>query len=74
MKGPLSRTKYNIGRLWECPECCKRIFTSGAVVSRACECGNRLIPERTIWMKLVEENPVRLQVEPKVIGEVVSDK
>ena len=56
MKGPHGRWKFKIGRWWQCPLCGKRVFTSGKVVCRACECGDKLIPERTVWMRLLEDD------------------
>jgi hypothetical protein len=59
MKGPSGRGKFDVRRRWECPNCKRRAYTSGQVVNLACDCGDRLIPERTIWMCLLEEKASR---------------
>jgi hypothetical protein len=53
MKGPRSRHKFNVLRIWECPACKKRAFAPARVTSRACSCQG----ERATWMCLVEEKP-----------------
>lgn len=56
MKGPSGRYRFDLRRLWECPLCKRRTHTTGQVVHLACPCGDHLIPERTVWMRLVEES------------------
>ena len=54
MKGPLARHKFPIRRLWECPHCHRRAYSSGAVAARICgECPPAT--EGVPWMNLVEE-------------------
>jgi hypothetical protein len=54
MKGPSGRLKFRIRRLWRCPACGRREWTSGRVVNRACIC-TPPGAERPIWMMLEEE-------------------
>jgi hypothetical protein len=56
MKGPRSRHRFNVLRLWECPQCKKRAFAPPQVVSRACVCQG---PDRPTWMCLLEAPPRR---------------
>jgi hypothetical protein len=51
MKGPRSRHKFNVQRVWECPQCKKRVFAPPQVVTRACECRGK---DRPTWMCLIE--------------------
>jgi hypothetical protein len=54
MKGPRSRHKFYIARLWECPVCARRVHTPVQVVNRACHCQPA---GPTVWMRLLEEAP-----------------
>ncbi|MEX2026905.1 MAG: hypothetical protein WEH44_06380 [Pirellulaceae bacterium] len=55
MKGPYERLKYDLRRLWECPQCQRRERTDGSVTFFLCACqtksGGQPIP-----MKLLEES------------------
>lgn len=55
MKGPYERLKYDLRRLWECPQCQRRERTDGSVTFFLCSCqtksGGQPIP-----MKLLEES------------------
>lgn len=59
MKGPFERLKYDLRRLWECPQCGHKVRTDGASTTQFCRCGksntNPAIP-----MKLVGDGPRRL--------------
>ena len=55
MKGPSGRLKFDVRRVWECPECRRREWTGGDVVNRPCDCRAKSDPPRRIWMKLIEE-------------------
>jgi hypothetical protein len=55
MKGPGNRLKFVIRRVWECPECRRRLVTGGHVVQQPCNCrppGPDALP---VWMQLVKE-------------------
>ncbi|HUE70874.1 MAG TPA: hypothetical protein VMP01_08285 [Pirellulaceae bacterium] len=73
MKGPYERLKYDLRRLWECPQCQRRERTDGSVTFFLCSCqtksGGRPIP-----MKLVEESGHRTvpPIESKVSEELVA--
>jgi hypothetical protein len=56
MKGPHERIKYDLRRVWECPQCRHRERTPGDVTTMTCQCrpGTRGEP---IHMKLVEDGP-----------------
>ena len=52
MKGPRSRHKFYIVRVWECPVCKKRASVPVQVVNRLCRCQG---PASSTWMSLIEE-------------------
>ena len=55
MKGPSGRYRFDLRRVWECPVCKQRKFTTGQVVHLASTCcGNG-----TVWMNLVEEEKTK---------------
>ena len=56
MKGPRSRHRFNVLRVWECPQCKKRVFAPPQVVTHACECQGT---DRPTWMCLMEPPPKR---------------
>jgi hypothetical protein len=66
MKGPRSRHKFNVLRVWECPACKKRIFAPPQVASRACACQGK---NRTTWMCLIEAKPTRRASLPPISDE-----
>src|SRR5262249_36899122 len=57
MKGPRGRSKHEVRRLWECPVCRRREYTSGQVVNRLCECLATQQPPKRTWMRLLEDGP-----------------
>jgi hypothetical protein len=57
MKGPRARWKYDLRRVWECPRCRKRHYTTGQVVQRLCTCGGAGAEPQ--WMSLVEEQSAK---------------
>lgn len=62
MKGPLGRGKYDFRRLWQCPRCGWRCFSTGAVVNLTCsQCST---PELHINMRLENEEPRPFLPEP----------
>jgi hypothetical protein len=56
MKGPRSRHRFCVLRVWECPLCMKRALAPVQAVTRACECQGK---DRPTWMRLMEESRVR---------------
>jgi len=69
MKGPFERLKYDLRRLWECPQCQRRERTDGSFTSRLCACGTK--PEsgalglaKLVPMRLVEDGPRRVDGRP----------
>ena len=52
MKGPRSRHRFCVLRVWECPRCQKRVAAPVQVVNRVCVC---LGKDRPTAMHLVEE-------------------
>ena len=60
MKGPHERLKYDLRRLWECPQCKRRERTSGAVTFRLCLCLMKQPDGQPVVMKLVEDGVQRL--------------
>lgn len=71
MKGPYERLKYDLRRLWECPQCHRRDRTDGSVTYCFCSCqvkgGGQPIP-----MKLLEEAGHRTvsPIVPKISEDV----
>ena len=59
MKGPRSRHRFNVKRIWECPACKKRAFEPPQVTARTCDCQGK---DRPTWMCLID--PTRPRVEP----------
>jgi hypothetical protein len=51
MKGPRSRHRHNVQRVWECPACSKRVFESPRVTYRICVCKG---PDAATAMRLIE--------------------
>jgi len=54
MKGPRSRHRFNVLRVWECPACQKRVFAPPQVVTRYCECQGK---DRPTCMRLIDITP-----------------
>lgn len=55
MKGPFRRLKYDLRRVWECPECHHRERADGTVTTVLCRCqANKETLDRVV-MKLVED-------------------
>lgn len=59
MKGPFERLKYDLRRLWECPQCKRRERTDGGVTFCFCQCTAKQ-DERPTVMRLVADGPQRL--------------
>jgi hypothetical protein len=74
MKGPRSRHRHNVKRIWECPACHRRSFAAPQVVTRDCECRGKDQPTQ---MQLIEPpRPRRHKPEAtaKEFSESVNDK
>ena len=55
MKGPFERLKYDLRRVWECPECHHRERSDGTVTSVVCRCqAQKELLDRVV-MKLLED-------------------
>ena len=66
MKGPRSRHKFNVHRVWECPACKKRAFALPQVTTRACECRGK---DGSTWMCLLDAKLIRLSATPETTEE-----
>lgn len=58
MKGPFERLKYDLRRIWECPQCGHKQRTDGTATTLFCKCKNSSNPP--VAMKLVGDGPRRL--------------
>ena len=55
MKGPFERLKYDLRRVWECPECHHKERADGTVTTLFCRCqATKEVLDRVV-MKLVED-------------------
>ena len=76
MKGPFERLKYDLRRLWECPNCKRRERTDGGVTFRFCPCPGKGRDGKLTVMKLVEEAGHRavpeIKYQPREEGAVDS--
>ncbi len=56
MKGPFERLKYDLRRVWECPECNHKERADGTVTTVVCRCQiKKKDPLDRVVMKLVED-------------------
>ncbi|MBI2479261.1 MAG: hypothetical protein HYV60_11695 [Planctomycetia bacterium] len=55
MKGPFERLKYDLRRVWECPECHHRERADGTVTTLVCRCQSQKDLFNRVAMKLVED-------------------
>jgi hypothetical protein len=71
MKGPYERLKYDLRRLWECPQCQRRERTDGTVTYYHCLCQTKS-GGQPIAMKLLEESGHRTvpPIVPKLSEEL----
>ncbi|MDP6467553.1 MAG: hypothetical protein QF918_07430 [Pirellulaceae bacterium] len=60
MKGPKERLKYDLSRVWECPECHNRTRTSGEVTHTTCGCQSKMLFTEQRCMMLVEDGVRRI--------------
>jgi len=59
MKGPSGRLKFDVRRLWECPQCRRRDYSTGQMVTRQCpSCAEPAKGGQTIGMHLLEGSTV----------------
>ena len=61
MKGPYERLKYDLRRVWECPQCHHRERSSGSVTSAWCSCQQAVEVRSRIIMRLVEDDVRRVR-------------
>jgi len=61
MKGPRSRHRHNVHRIWECSACQKRVFELPRVTHRQCCC---LGKDKPTWMRLIELPPPWRKAKP----------
>lgn len=61
MKGPYERRKYDLRRVWECPECHHKERTPGWVTAVFCECQKPKDRTEQRAMALCEEGARRVQ-------------
>ena len=68
MKGPFERLKYDLRRIWECPQCGHKVRTDGSATTQFCRCG-KSNTSPAVAMKLVGDGPRRLvpAVPPPVV-------
>jgi len=59
MRGPFERLKYDLRRIWECPQCGHKVRTDGTVTSQVCRCG-KPNTNPPVGMKLIGDGPRRL--------------
>ena len=59
MKGPFERLKYDLRRIWECPQCGHKVRTDGTATTQFCRCG-KSNTNPAIAMKLVGDGARRL--------------
>ena len=55
MKGPYERLKYELGRLWECPDCQHQERMPGTVTFVYCRCQRQKGVKDRIHMKLIDD-------------------
>lgn len=60
MKGPFERLKYDLRRVWECPDCHHRERSSGTVTMLWCHCQQAKEGEPTSPMRLTEDGVRRV--------------
>jgi hypothetical protein len=61
MRGPHERRKYDLRRVWECPDCHHKERTAGDVTSVFCHCQQRKNRNERLAMLLREEGARRLR-------------
>ncbi len=59
----------DVRRVWECPECGRRVKRQGDVTSYSCPCR-----EPPIWMRLVESQRENREYEPYIVPEIQADE
>jgi len=74
MKGPYERLKYDLRRVWECPNCKRRERAAGSVTFRFCACQTKQTEGKQTPMKLVDEavQQTGARVQIRRIAEPVS--
>lgn len=62
MKGPYERLKYDLRRVWECPECHHRERADGTVTYLFCRCQRKKKWNERVAMKLIDDRIRRIDV------------
>lgn len=60
MKGPKERLKYDLRRVWECPECHSRVRTSGEMTHMTCDCQRKRLFVEQRCMTMLEDGVRRV--------------
>jgi len=63
MKGPSERLKYDLQRIWECPVCHGRVWSSGATTTQVCACQAKRPLREVVCMQLVADGVRRASQE-----------
>lgn len=63
MKGPYERLKYDLRRVWECPQCQSRQRTDGTITGLVCDCQKPVVESERVSMQLVHDGIRRSSVK-----------
>ena len=63
MKGPYERLKYDLRRVWECPQCQGRQRTDGTVTGLVCNCQQAVVENERVSMRLLRDDIRRSSVK-----------
>ena len=61
MRGPYERLKYDLRRIWECPDCHHRERTEGSVTYLTCRCQRKKKIRDRVGMRLIEDGIRRVE-------------
>ena len=73
MKGPYERLKYDLRRVWECPQCQGRQRTDGTITGLVCNCQHPVAENERISMKLIRDDIRRSSVKQPTSSPPSSD-
>jgi len=73
MKGPYERLKYDLRRVWECPQCQARQRTDGTITGLVCNCQYPVVENERVSMKLVRDDIRRSSVKQPTSSPPTSD-
>ena len=63
MKGPYERLKYDLRRVWECPQCQRRQRTDGTITGLICDCQLAVEENQRVSMRLSRDDIRRSSVK-----------